>query len=57
MKMPKKKNNNNKNQGTWTSQITEMEGSTLASSSMVKMADMKEDSEPSYLVSVSIPIN
>jgi len=29
----------------------------LASSSMVKMADMNEDSDPSYLVSVSIPIN
>ena len=41
----------------WTSQRTETDGSTLASSSMAMMAAVKEDSAPPCSALVSIPMS
>ena len=37
--------------------MTETDGSTLASSSMVRMAEVKEDSAPPNSEGISIPIS
>ena len=37
--------------------MTETDGSTFASSSIVRMAEVKEDSEPPSSDGISIPIN
>ena len=41
----------------WTSHSTDTEGSTFASSSMVIIAEVNEDSEPPRSAGVSIPIS